>query len=141
MVAVTGIFLARLWHMQLIEGEIYDEKSRHNRVRLIRLPPSRGNILDMKGRVLAEDRPSFTFSIVPAELENPRELVESCSSVLGIPEERMRTLVERSRSAPRFMNFPLKKNMSLEEVSLVRSRSAGLKGVLLEVKPMRLYPF
>jgi penicillin-binding protein 2 len=136
-----AILLARLWHMQLIEGESYDEKSRHNRVRLIRLSPSRGKILDVKGLVLAEDRPSFTFSIVPAELENPKQLMESFSSILGISEERMRALIERSRLVPRFMNFPIKKNMSLEEVSLVRSSSTDQKGVLLEVKPLRLYPF
>ncbi len=135
-----GIFLVKLWYLQLIEGESYDEMSRNNRVRSVRLPASRGKILDCNGRGLAENSPSFTFSIIPGELENVQDVLERCSSTLGIPQEKMRGLIERSRTVPRFMSYAIKKNISLEEVSLIKSRSTNLKGVLLEVKPLRLYP-
>ncbi len=138
-IAGTAILLVRLWHLQLIEGESYVEMAKNNRVRMIRLPASRGRILDCNGRVLAEDSPSFTFSIIPGEIENPRDLLEPCSSILGIPPEKMRGLIERSKTVPRFMNYPIKKNMTLEEVSLIKSRFTSSKGVLLEVKPRRLY--
>ena len=134
------IFLARLWHLQVIQGESYVEMAKNNRTRTVRLPASRGRILDCNGRVLAEDSPSFTFSIVPGELENPRELLEPCSSILGIPQEKMRGLIERSKNIPRFMNYPIKKNVTLEEVSLIKSRSMNLKGVFLDVRPHRFYP-
>jgi penicillin-binding protein 2 len=139
--ATTGVLTAKLWYLQLIKGESYVEMSQSNRVRLFRLPPSRGRILDATGQVLAENRPSFTFSVLPGELENPREVIQTCSSILGITEERMRGLVERSRSIPKYMTFPIKKNMSLEELSLIKSRAADSKGVVLETKPLRLYPF
>ena len=139
-IAGAAIFLARLWHLQLIEGESYIEMAKNNRMRMVRLPPSRGRILDCNGKVLAEDSPSFTFSIIPGEIENPRDLLEPCSMILGIPPEKMRGLIERSKTVPRFMNYPIKKNMTLEEVSLMKSRFMTSKGVLLEVKPLRLYP-
>jgi penicillin-binding protein 2 len=115
--------------------------SQSNRVRLFRLPASRGRILDATGQVLAENRPSFTFSILPGQLDNPREVIQTCSSILGITEEKMRGLIERSRSIPKYMAFPIKKNMSLEEVSLIKSHAADSKGVVLQTKPLRLYPF
>jgi penicillin-binding protein 2 len=141
MLATMGVLTARLWYLQLIKGESYLEMSQSNRVRLFRLPASRGRILDASGQVLAENRPSFTFSILPGELDNPREVIQTCSSILGITEEKMRGLIERSRSIPKYMTFPIKKNMSLEEVSLIKSHAADAKGVVLQTKPLRLYPF
>ncbi len=130
---------ARLWHLQLVKGEAFDELSKSNRIRLVRLPPSRGRILDSKGRVMAENKPSFTFSIVPAEVNNRSDLIDICAPVLGFTPEKMRGILERSGSTPRFMQFPIKKNLTLEELSLIKSRTAYLRGVTLEVKPFRGY--
>jgi len=55
--------------------------------------------------------------------------------------EKLRGLLERSRTIPRFMNYPLKRNMSLEEVSLLKLQVSDLKGVSLEAKPRRVYPW
>ncbi|AFM26359.1 penicillin-binding protein 2 [Desulfomonile tiedjei] len=140
MTLLMGVLAAKLWHLQLIQGDAYNEKSDSNRVRLARLTPTRGRILDVKGRVLAENTPSFVLSIVPGELEKPVELIQSYAPILGITPERMRNSIERSRNLPKYMHYPVKKNMSLEEVSLVRSRMSESRGVLLEVKPLRLYP-
>src|SRR5208283_3988961 len=106
MLATMGALTARLWYLQLIKGESYLERSQSNRVRLFRLPASRGRILDATGQVLAENRPSFTFSILPGELDNPREVIQTCSPILGLTEEKMRGLIERSRSIPKYMTFP-----------------------------------
>jgi len=137
---MAGI-VARLWELQLIRGDSFDELSRSNRIRLVRLPPPRGSILDARGRVLGENRPSFTFSVMPGELRNTRDVIEECSAILGLTPEKMRGLLERSSSVPKFMSFPIKKNLSLEELSLIKSRASNLKGVNLEVKPFRYYPF
>lgn len=141
MLCLMIVLAAKLWTLQLIQGQSYVEMSYNNRVRFIRLAPSRGRILDLKGHVLAENHPSFTFSIVPAELDNPRDLIYNLSPILGLTEEKMRGLIERSRSTPKFLNFPIKKNMSFEEVSLLKAKGAESKGVVLEVKPVRMYPF
>lgn len=140
MLFFIGILVARLWQLQLIRSESFAELSRSNRMRLIRLPPSRGRILDAEGRVLAENRPSFTFSVIPAELVSPGEVIRTCAPILGLPPERMRSLIERSNSVPRFMTFPVKRNVTIEELSLIKSRAGQLRGVVLETKPYRLYP-
>ncbi len=140
MLFFMGVLVTRLWQLQLIRSESFTELSRSNRMRLIRLPPSRGRILDSTGRVLAENRPSFTFSVVPAELAAPGEVIRTCGPILGLSPEKMRSLIDRSKSVPRFMSFPIKKNVTMEELSLIKSRAGQLKGVVLETKPYRLYP-
>ncbi|MCA1961744.1 MAG: penicillin-binding protein 2 [Desulfomonile sp.] len=141
MIAVLALLAARLWYLQLVQGESYAAMSLTNRVQTLRHPPSRGRILDRNGRVLADNSPSFTLSIIRGELENPRELVEACSATLGMPPERLRHAIERSASIPRYLMYPLKRNLSLEQISLIRTRMADLRGVVLETKPRRLYPY
>jgi penicillin-binding protein 2 len=140
MLACIAVLAGRLWQLQTIKGEWYTEMSKSNRMRWIRIPPSRGRILDCTGRVLAENRPSFTLSILPAELQNPQDVIDACSSAIGLAPETMRGIIERSRSVPRFTNYPIKKNMTLEEVSLVKAHATDLKGVYVETKPVRRYP-
>ncbi|MBI5249005.1 MAG: penicillin-binding protein 2 [Desulfomonile tiedjei] len=135
-----GLLSVKLWHLQMIQSESYNEMSDNNRVRLMRMPSTRGRILDSRGRVLAENTPSFTLSIVPSELDRPQKLIQTYAPILGVTQERMRGIIERSRTIPKFMNYPIKKNMSLEEVSLVKAHATDLRGVALEIKPLRLYP-
>jgi penicillin-binding protein 2 len=135
------VLAARLWQLQLLQGETFVEMSQSNRVRIVRLPPPRGKIIDSAGHVVAENSPSFTFSVVPGEFKDPQRLIQTCSDVLGMTPEKLRGQLERSRTIPRFMNYPLKRNMSLEEVSLLKSQLANLKGVSLEAKPRRVYPW
>jgi penicillin-binding protein 2 len=91
--------------------------------------------------VLAENRPNFRFSVVPAELENSYQVIRTCGPVLGLTPEKMRVLIQKSKSVPKFLNYPIKKNVSLEQLVLVQSRLAGLKGVNVEVRPFRKYSF
>ncbi len=135
-----GGLAARLWHLQVLHGGSYEEMAQENRVRFLRLSPSRGRILDSQGHVLADNRAGFTFAVVPGELKEPRTLIEHFGTTLGMRPEEMMKLIEKSHSIPRFRTFPLKTNMSLEEVSLIKSDTKRVAGVSVEVKPVRVYP-
>ncbi|MGO8822273.1 MAG: penicillin-binding protein 2 [Desulfomonilaceae bacterium] len=137
---VMAILLIRLWSLQLIMGESFDDMAIENRIRLLRLSPPRGAILDRNGKALAENSPSFTLSIVPGTIKGGQEIIETYSDVLGFSPEKMRSVIEKSLLAPRFMSFPIKKNISLEEVSLIKAHSHEMKGVSLDARPYRHYP-
>jgi penicillin-binding protein 2 len=140
MLVVMGLLAARLWELQMIRGTAFTDMSWNNRTRFIRLPPSRGRILDATGRVLAVNRPSFTFSVVPGELVRPQEVIQTCAPILGLSPEKMRGLIDRSGSVPKFLNYPVKKNVTIEELSLIKAHTAGLEGVILEARPYRFCP-
>ncbi|MFH1116218.1 MAG: penicillin-binding protein 2 [Pseudomonadota bacterium] len=141
MLLVVLMLAARLWQLQMIRGRSFEEQSVTNRVRLIRQQSSRGRILDCAGRVLAENKPSFRFSVVRGLLENPSEVIRTCGPVLGLTPENMRVLIKKSETVPKFLSYPIKKNVSREQLVLVKSRLEGLKGVNVEVRPFRRYDF
>ncbi len=141
MLTLTILLVGKLWQLQLIQGQAFIEQAYNNRVRLVRLPPPRGRILDAKGRVLAQNVPTFTFSVMPGEVKDPSELAHAYADSLGMSEEKMRSLLERNKNSPRYISFPIKKNLSLEEVSLMKSRIVEPRGALLEVRPLRRFPY
>src|SRR4030042_1657555 len=47
-----GLLFLRLWFLQLVQGEDLRQRSEHNRIRQLDLPPWRGMILDRHGQVL-----------------------------------------------------------------------------------------
>ncbi|MEW6350004.1 MAG: penicillin-binding protein 2 [Thermodesulfobacteriota bacterium] len=136
-----GLLAARLWQLQMIRGESYAQMAKENRIRILRLPSARGRILDCKGRVLADNRAGFTFSIVPGEIASSRELVGAYAGLLGLTPEKMRHAIERSRSVPKFISFPLKKHLSFEEVARILTNGEEMRGVAVEVRPYRGYSF
>ena len=125
----------------MVMGDSFDDLAIENRIRLLRLPPPRGDILDRNGKALAENSPSFTLSIVPGTIKRARDIIETYSDVLGFSPEKMRSVIDKGLLAPRFMSFPIKKNISLEEVSLIKAHSHVLKGVSLDTRPYRHYPW
>ncbi len=88
-VLVFFIFVARLWHFQIVQGAVYRIKADRNRYRLVNIEAPRGVIYDRNYNVLARNRPAFTVGIVPADLpedETEREQVYALlSRLLGIP--------------------------------------------------------
>jgi penicillin-binding protein 2 len=135
-----AVIAVKLWHLQVVQGENYVEMSISNRMRMVRLAPSRGKILDDNGTILAENKPGFIFSIVRGLLDNPQRIVDQFSDVLGIVPEKIRSLLDRSQSASPFLPFIVKKGLSFEELSLIKSSSTDMRGATIETRPLRRYP-
>ncbi|MFA6222492.1 MAG: hypothetical protein WC647_09260 [Desulfomonilaceae bacterium] len=77
--AVMAALLIRLWNLQLMMGESFDDMAIENRIRLLRLPPPRGSILDVNGDPLAENK---QFYFVNSSGSNQR-LTGDCRCLCG----------------------------------------------------------
>jgi len=80
----------RLWELQIVSSESYQQSADTNRFRLIPMNAPRGIVYDRYGRMLVRNIPSFTVSIVPGGLpeENDpefRRVLERISELVGIP--------------------------------------------------------
>lgn len=77
---ITGLLLlvVNLYRLQIIHGEEYFAKSQDNFVKEVRIRASRGMILDRKGEILVDERPSHDVFITPAFCDSPN----------GRPQER-----------------------------------------------------
>jgi len=65
--------VARLWFLQVVEGERYRAYADRVRFRTISLDAPRGVIYDQDGNLLARNLPSFAVSVVPGDLPDDEE--------------------------------------------------------------------
>ncbi|MEM6584051.1 MAG: penicillin-binding protein 2, partial [Pseudomonadota bacterium] len=68
--ALLSVLLARYYTLQISDYETYQTASERNRVRLQALPPKRGLIFDRNGVLLADNRPSYTLSLIIERVED-----------------------------------------------------------------------
>ncbi len=61
------LLLGSLFYHQILRHDYYFEQSENNRIRIQPIVPKRGLIFDRNLKVLADNRLSFTVSIVPNE--------------------------------------------------------------------------
>jgi penicillin-binding protein 2 len=67
-VAAFGALAAKLGVMQIQRGDEFKAEAEDNRIRPVKLPASRGLILDREGRRLAENRRSWEVRLIEADL-------------------------------------------------------------------------
>ncbi len=84
--AVLG---ARLWYLQVIQGETYKQLADANRFRLVQVPASRGIIYSRDGELLVRNRPVYNVVIIPAYLPEDdtaqAEIFARLSDLLNLP--------------------------------------------------------
>ena len=67
---LLGGVVARLVQLQIVDHELFAEKSQGNRVRIEAVPPIRGLIFDRKGRVIAENEPAYQLELIPEQVDD-----------------------------------------------------------------------
>lgn len=140
-----GILGVRLYSLQIGDGERYRIQSEKNTMQPVPLEASRGLIRDRHGRILVENRPSYTISVVPQrflkglQTEARAQGIHRLSRLVDLPE----TLVARklsNRKRHYYEPVKLKRDVRFGAVSVVEEERYDLTGVEIQVESRRGYP-
>ena len=140
-VIIFALLLLRLWYLQVISVERYQTLSERNRIRYIPISAPRGVIYDRDGDLLVANRPAFTVSVLRQEVEDKDQLLDRLAGYLGMPREALDKRWEAGRRVPPYRPFVLAEDVGRDAVERVQENSIDLPGVLVEVRPMRAYPY
>ncbi|HET9941105.1 MAG TPA: penicillin-binding protein 2 [Candidatus Eisenbacteria bacterium] len=143
--SIFGLLILQLFSLQVLQGDKYGELSEENRIRVEVLTAPRGEIRDRKGRLLADNVPSFTVTIDPFDkvyVHDPALLdstIARVSRIVGLDPEVAFDKVKRERTQS-FLSIRLKRNLDLASVAYIAEHRAELPGVEVEAEPLRRYP-
>lgn len=132
------IILARIWQLQILQGDELRKISEANRLRVIGVPAPRGIIFDRNGIPLVKNTPAFCASLIPGEFDASR--IESLSTLLSMPAEELSKKLSRSGQGP-FIPVKLKDNLSFKEVGFIEARRSDFPGLMIETEVRREYIF
>jgi penicillin-binding protein 2 len=141
---ILGIaFLAlvsRLWFLQVLKGDEFEAFSRDNRVRIERVPASRGRILDRYGRELVVNRPSFDVYVLPKDVDDVSALSVNLSKALGVEPEKIERMITQASKKSRFKPVLLAQDIDRDQLAYIEARRSSLPGLTIEVNNLRQYP-
>jgi penicillin-binding protein 2 len=132
------VILLRLWYLQVIEGERFANLSESNRIRIIPQRDIRGQILDRYGKVLVDNRPSFTLSVLPEETPKLDLLIPRLKDHLPIRPEEVEPKVKMAYA---YRTIQLAKDLTRDQVAYVAEHRWDLPGVFLDVEHVRYYKY
>jgi penicillin-binding protein 2 len=140
-VALLGFvcLIGQLWYLQVLEGERLREMSEKNRVRIRPVAAPRGILFDRNGEALVDNRPSFTLSLIPRELEDRDTVLARISVLLRIPIQELQESLARV-PADSIRSVRVRRGLSLPDVAKIEERRLELPGVVVEAEPQRVYP-
>ena len=135
-----GLVFARLWVLQVQRHEDLADQAESNRTAVVPIVPSRGQILDRNGVVLATNYSAYTLEITRSRGVNVDETIAALSEVVDIQprdKRRFKRLVEESRS---FESLPIRTRLTEEEVARFTAQRWRFPGVEIKARLFRTYP-
>ncbi len=129
----------RLWYLQIISYEDYQERSVRNRTRVLPLQAPRGPIYDRYGELLVDNRPSFRISVMRQDVTDSEALLTRLAELLETDLESLQKRWREGKRFPVYRPVPLAEDVSWELMERVQEHSVELPGVLTEVRPVRDY--
>lgn len=126
--------IGRLVFLMCFRSDYYYEKAKdlHERERDIKA--ARGQILDVKGKVLASNRTVCTISVIHSQIKEPEKVIALLTEKLGMEEAAVRKRVEKVSSIER-----VKTNVEKSVGDAIRE--CNLAGVKVDEDYKRYYPY
>lgn len=137
---LLGVLLVRYYSLQINEYEAYSTASERNRVQLQPLPPKRGLIYDRNGVLLADNRPSYTLSLIIERVEDLDATLASLAELVAIEESDLEKFRTRVRQRRPYDPVPLRFRLDDVEQAYIAVNRHRLPGVTVQAQLQRYYP-
>src|SRR5262245_32157644 len=137
-----SVLAVSFWVLQVVQHAKFEEMAENNHQRTLALRAPRGLILDRDGKVLVENRQSYSISIDRERSKDLNRTIRLLAAILGIDEANVRTIVDRHRREPTYRPITIVQDATLAQVAAVRARrlDTELPDVVVEQVPTRRYP-
>src|SRR5256885_6742362 len=137
-----SLLAVSFWVLQVVQHQQYNEMAENNHQRTLALRAPRGLVFDREGRVMVENRHSYSISIVREHTKDLPRTIRILAQVLGLEESGVKTIVERHRREPSYRPITIIQDASLAQVAAVVARrpDSGLPHVFVGKGPTRPHP-
>ena len=139
-IVFAGI-VARLFSLQINENKKYLTLSDKNRIREWKLPPTRGNIVDYFGNVIAGNLKVYQLHIVPEQVENFNYLLLRLKNLLNLSEKKIAKINKLKSELKPWDSIIVSENLSWSQFVKINNYLYDLVGVKPVMTISRNYPF
>lgn len=125
-VGMVGVLLLGFWKLQVIDSDKYSSMAERNRVRSIPVIAPRGRMLDRDGRVLVDNRPSFSVLLLRDDPVLVEKNLPAIADGLGITMEDLKDDLSTTRALPKFQPIIIKPEASDADIAFIESHRSDI---------------
>lgn len=141
MLLLVSILVYRYYDLQIVNYEEYATQSDRNRVHVQPVPPTRGLIFDRNGELLADNKASFTLSVVSADATELNNTIELLKSLIEISASDLGKFYKAQKQRRHKLDpVPLRYRLTEEEIARLAVNQHLLDGVEVNAELVRNYP-
>jgi penicillin-binding protein 2 len=158
---VFGIFVARLFLLQVVQSGSWVAKAQENSVETFNLPATRGVIYDRNNTILARNIASYNIVLTAANLPDDtgatQEIFRELSKLIGVPVNRgeittdnpyvpcvsdhgIQQIADYGEASQPFQPVKVKCDIDEKIAMIVQEKSADWPGISVDIQPIRDYP-
>ena len=138
---IFGGIVVRLFSLQINDNKKYLTLSDKNRIREWKLPPTRGNIVDYFGNVIAGNLKVYQLHVIPEQVENFNYLISRLKAILQLSNTRVERIKKKKTQLKPWESLIISENLSWDEFSKINNYLYELAGVKPVMTISRDYPF
>ena len=131
-----AILMARIGYLQVYDGEHYAKLADGNRIRVIPTMAPRGTFYDRFGKILVENRPGFTVSLLPLTEPISDDVINKLTKLLKVSKEDIQKKIDAHIG---FDPIRIKTDVTQDIVTIIEEQKDTFPGVVIEVQPVRNY--
>ena len=139
-VILAGI-VSRLFSLQINENKKYLTLSDKNRIREWKLPPTRGNIVDYFGNIIAGNLKVYQLHIIPEQVENFNYLLVRLKTLLDLSDKKIQKIIKLKNKLKPWDSIIVSENLTWSQFLKVNNYLYDLVGVKPVMTISRNYPF
>lgn len=137
-IILFGVLSFRLFQMQILNQEAYEEKSADNSIKAIEQIPFRGVFYDRNLKVMVDNIPAYTLRITPSDYDP--KLNSLIDKILGSDSGYVASILKKNRIYSKYIPIRIKRGVGFEVVSWIEENQEHLPGVDYIVEMQRGYP-
>ena len=140
LIIFSGI-VARLFSLQINDNKKYLTLSDKNRIREWKLPPTRGEIVDYFGNIIAGNLKVYQLHIIPEQVENFNYLLTRLKNLLQLSDREISNILKSKKKLKPWESIIVSENLSWSQFLKINNYLYDLIGVKPVMTISRNYPF
>ena len=139
LVGAFALLASAFYRAQVLHHAEYVMQSEENRLREVPLPAPRGIIYDRAGRIIAENLPGYTVSVLSPSADSLRQTLRRLNAIIPYSDDDIETAVRRFNRAP---NRPavILADAGFAQVSVLEEHRTEFPSLIIQSTPKRWYP-
>ncbi len=140
-VGALGALAAKLYHVQVVDGENYATLAESNRVSARLIAPPRGRILDRFGAVVAGNKLNWRALLLAEQTDNVEGTLDTFARIVPLADHERARVERELHHRRRFIPVAVREFLTWEEMARIEVNAPELPGIIVDVGTTRVYPF